>query len=102
MSRLWYTAPASVWEEALPLGNGRLGGMVYGGILNEKIQLNEESVWYGWIHRAREVFDSEEGKALKAKWGIPESYAGIGNCILGYPVEEAPAKPRKDGYVIFG
>ena len=47
MSRLWYTAPASVWEEALPLGNGRLGGMVYGGILNEKIQLNEESVWYG-------------------------------------------------------
>ena len=54
------------------------------------------------IHRAREVFDSEEGKALKAKWGIPESYAGIGNCILGYPVEEAPAKPRKDGYVIFG
>ena len=38
---------------------------------------------------------------MKAEWGIPESYVGIGNCILGYAVEEAPAKPRKEGYVVF-
>ena len=47
MSRLWYTAPAREWEEALPLGNGRLGAMVYGGGEHEQIQVNEESIWYG-------------------------------------------------------
>lgn len=47
MSRLWYEQPASEWEEALPIGNGRLGAMVYGGTDAERIQLNEESMWYG-------------------------------------------------------
>ncbi|NDV82525.1 glycoside hydrolase N-terminal domain-containing protein [Bacteroides sp. 51] len=44
---LWYTAPAKVWEEALPLGNGRLGAMVFGGVADERIQLNENTVWDG-------------------------------------------------------
>ncbi|MCI0498981.1 MAG: glycoside hydrolase family 95 protein [Planctomycetales bacterium] len=44
---LWYQQPAEKWVEALPVGNGRLGAMVYGGIHQEKIQLNEESVWAG-------------------------------------------------------
>jgi alpha-L-fucosidase 2 len=44
---LWYRAPASTWTEALPVGNGRLGGMVFGGVAVERIQLNEESVWAG-------------------------------------------------------
>lgn len=47
MSRLWYRKPAAVWEEALPLGNGRLGAMVFGNIQGERIQVNEETVWYG-------------------------------------------------------
>ena len=47
MSALLYEQPAKEWEEALPLGNGRMGAMVYGGAVNEHIQLNEESVWYG-------------------------------------------------------
>ncbi len=47
-NRLWYRAPAADWNEALPLGNGRLGAMVYGGIGEERLQLNEESVWSGW------------------------------------------------------
>lgn len=47
MRRLWYEAPAIEWEEALPLGNGRMGAMVYGGIAKEQIQVNEESIWYG-------------------------------------------------------
>jgi alpha-L-fucosidase 2 len=42
---LWYDAPASDWNEALPVGNGRLGGMVFGGVYQERIQLNEETVW---------------------------------------------------------
>lgn len=47
MSRLWYERPAAVWEEALPLGNGRLGAMVFGEPVNELIQVNEDSMWYG-------------------------------------------------------
>jgi alpha-L-fucosidase 2 len=46
-SRLWYDTPADDWNKALPVGNGRIGGMVFGQPLNEKIQLNEDSVWSG-------------------------------------------------------
>jgi len=48
--KLWYREPADIttgWEEALPIGNGRLGGMVFGNIYLERIQLNEDSMWYG-------------------------------------------------------
>lgn len=45
--RLWYRQPAGVWEEALPLGNGRMGAMVFGDPVDEHIQVNEDSVWYG-------------------------------------------------------
>lgn len=44
---LWYTAPAAHWTSALPIGNGRLGAMVFGGAADERLQLNEESVWSG-------------------------------------------------------
>jgi len=47
MNRLWYTKPAGDWNEALPIGNGRLGAMVFGEISHERIQMNEDSVWYG-------------------------------------------------------
>lgn len=45
--KLWYDKPAEKWVEALPLGNGRLGTMVFGGVKTERIQLNEESLWTG-------------------------------------------------------
>ncbi|WP_177180964.1 glycosyl hydrolase family 95 catalytic domain-containing protein [Parapedobacter koreensis] len=45
---LWYKQSAKVWEEALPIGNGRLGGMVFGGVADERIQLNESSLWDGY------------------------------------------------------
>ncbi|WP_449603579.1 glycoside hydrolase family 95 protein [Paenibacillus sp. Marseille-Q9583] len=45
--RLWYSQPAGEWNEALPIGNGRLGAMIFGGTAEEKLQLNEDSVWYG-------------------------------------------------------
>src|SRR3569623_2307896 len=44
---LWYTSPASEWTDALPLGNGRLGAMVFGGITREELQLNEVTLWSG-------------------------------------------------------
>lgn len=43
--KLWYRQPAANWNEALPIGNGRLGAMVFGGVENERLQLNEESIW---------------------------------------------------------
>ena len=48
--RLWYRQPAIQWEEALPVGNGRLGAMVFGGIEKERLQFNEGTVWKGEPH----------------------------------------------------
>jgi alpha-L-fucosidase 2 len=45
--KLWYTRAASAWTDALPVGNGRMGAMVFGNVENERIQLNEESLWAG-------------------------------------------------------
>ena len=45
--RLWYEAPAARWIEALPVGNGRLGAMVFGGVVRERLQLNEDTLWAG-------------------------------------------------------
>jgi len=49
---LWYRQPASQWNEALPIGNGRLGAMIFGGIAEERLQLNEDTVWSGWAYDA--------------------------------------------------
>ncbi|WP_336969207.1 glycoside hydrolase family 95 protein [Sphingobium aromaticiconvertens] len=46
-SLLWYGQPARVWEEALPVGNGRLGAMIFGGVKRERLQLNEDTLWSG-------------------------------------------------------
>ena len=47
MSKIWFDKPANIWEEALPLGNGKIGAMVFGGTVRDRISLNEETVWYG-------------------------------------------------------
>lgn len=55
-----------------------------------------------WIHRAKEEFDSEEGKAMLKEWGIEGEYEGVGHCILGYVDGEYPeGKERKAGRVYF-
>ncbi len=48
--KLWYSRPADIWLEALPVGNSHLGAMVYGGTDTEEIQLNEETFWSGSPH----------------------------------------------------
>ena len=50
-TRLWYDTPAKIWEEALPIGNSRLGAMVYGIPEKEELQLNEETIWGGGPYR---------------------------------------------------
>ncbi len=54
-----------------------------------------------WIHRARQMFDSPEGKELLKQWGLPETLQGVGSLALGYPAQEPPAPPaRKPGRVV--
>ena len=73
------------------------GALVMGNLLNAANAVGVDSCW---IHRAKEVFMSTEGKELLKQWGIDEKYVGIGNCILGYGKEPKPeAKPRKDNYI---
>lgn len=55
-----------------------------------------------WIHRERQMFETEEGKQLMKKWGVPENYAGIGALALGYADCELPAPPeRREGRIIY-
>ena len=74
------------------------GALVMGNLLNAAHALGVDSCW---IHRAREEFESPEGKALLQKWGLPEDLEGIGHCILGYRREALQGRPpRKEGYVL--
>ena len=73
-----------------------------GSLVMENLMLAAHSLGLGscWIHRAKEVFDSEEGREILASLGIEGDYEGIGNCIVGY-TQNPPAerKPRKENYV---
>ena len=54
-----------------------------------------------WVHREREMFDSEKGKALLREWGLPETLRGVGAVALGYAAQEpAEAAPRKQNYIV--
>ena len=78
---------------------------VYDGSLvmaNLMLAAHAEGLASCWIHRAKEVFDSEEGKAILKELGIEGEYEGIGNCILGYAAGDYPkAAPRKADWVHF-
>lgn len=73
------------------------GSLVMGNLMNAAHAVGLGSCW---IHRAKEVFETEEGKAMLKEWGIEGNYEGIGNCILGYPVGGQPEpKARKADYI---
>ena len=84
------TTAAMTWKED--------GSLVMGNLLNAA---HAKGLGSCWIHRAKEVFETEEGKAILAGLGIDtEKYVGIGNCILGYVNGDYPeARPRKENYV---
>ena len=73
-----------------------------GSLVMENLMLAAHSLGLGscWIHRAKEVFDSAEGKEILSSLGISGNYEGIGNCIIGYTdTEPAERKPRKENYI---
>ena len=81
------TRPTAVYDGSLVMGNLMLAAHALG-------------IGSCWIHRAKEEFDSEEGKQILASLGISGDYEGIGHCILGYEKQPAPAAaPRKDGRI---
>ncbi|HIJ64323.1 MAG TPA: glycoside hydrolase family 95 protein [Candidatus Hydrogenedentes bacterium] len=102
---LWYRRPAIQWPEALPVGNGRLGAMVFGGVPSERLQLNEETVWDGYERdttnpKARAALPKVrrllfEGKNAEAAAiaerdlvGVPgriKSYQTLGDLLIAMP-----------------
>lgn len=73
------------------------GALIAGNIMNAAFSYGIGSCW---IHRARDVFDSDEGKALLREWGLEGDYIGICQIVLGYPACDIPAAPkRKDNYI---
>ena len=74
------------------------GSLVMGNLMLAAASLGLGSCW---INRAKEEFESEEGKALLKKWGIEGEWIGVGHCTLGYPAgDPQPAAPRKSDYIL--
>ncbi len=75
------------------------GSLVMGNLM---LAAYDQGLGSCWIHRAKEEFESEEGKAILRELGIEGDYEGIGHCVLGYPAQTLPeASPRKDNYVYY-
>ena len=111
-SILWYDRPATYWTEALPLGNGRLGAMVFGGVSSEHLQFNEESLWSGYprdhtnpaaqlyLPKVREaVFAGDYAladKLVKQMQGpYTQSYLPFGDLYLEFDHAAEPQKYRR-------
>lgn len=115
-NKLWYLEPASDWMEALPIGNGKIGAMVFGGVEQEKLQLNEESVWagppipenrvgaYKSIEKARAlIFQGDYAEANKLVQDdvmgpriAPRSYQPLGDLLLNFKLQGAPSNYRRE------
>ena len=97
--KLWYDKPAGQWVEALPVGNGRLGAMVFGGVENERLQLNEGTLWAGG------PYDPSSPEALKAlpearrlifEGKYREAHGLIGGKMMARPLKQMPYEPVGD------
>lgn len=91
MKKLWYRQPAACWNEALPLGNGKIGAMVFGGISGETIQLNEESLWsseYGDRNNPDAVQYRDEIRTLLAQGKMEQAERLTRYSMTGTPRNE--------------
>src|SRR5436309_5449289 len=113
---IWYKQPAQKWVEALPVGNGRLGAMVFGGVTNERLQLNEDTLWAGGPYdpnspealaalpeARRLVFAgkySEADRLVNAKMiARPRGqmpYETVGDLVLTFPEVQSVSEYRRD------
>ncbi len=112
--KLWYDTPARNWNEALPVGNGRLGAMVFGKVDEELIQLNEETLWSGGpvntnpnpgavrnlpaIREAllREDYEAAEKLATKLQGPFTESYEPLGDILIRQNLDGTPENYYRD------
>jgi len=88
---IWFSTPAAKWDEALPVGNGRLGGMVFGSVLEERIQLNEETYWSGGpystvVNGGRKALPEIQRLVFEERF--LEAHNLFGRNLMGYPVEQ--------------
>ena len=88
---MWYTEPASKWEEALPIGNGRLGAMVFGKYKEERIQLNEDTYWSGGpystvVKDGYKVLPEIQNDVFEGRY--LDAHNLFGRNLMGYPVEQ--------------
>ncbi|HKL98672.1 MAG TPA: glycoside hydrolase family 95 protein [Mobilitalea sp.] len=104
MSKLWYDKPAGCWEEALPIGNGRMGAMIFGSVETEHIQLNEDSVWYGG-HIDRNNPDALKNlpkiRELIFNGQIPEAEELMTYALSGIPQSQRPYQSLGDLTISF-
>ncbi len=98
-NRIWYKQEAQKWEEALPIGNGKLGAMVFGGVARERLALNEDSVWYGGP-RDRNNPDAlpnlEEIRRLLREGKLSEAHELSAMALSGVPETQRHYMPLGD------
>ncbi len=101
---LWYRQPAAQWVEALPIGNGRLAAMVFGGVTNERLQLNEDTLWAGG------PYDPANPEALAALPVVRqlitdrkfrEAHALVAEKMMARPLRQMPFQPLGDLLLTF-
>jgi len=98
-SRLWYPRPATHWVEALPLGNGRLGAMVWGGGKHERLQLNEDTLYAGGPYRADSpdaLAALPEVRRLIFAGRYAEAEALADRTMMARPIKQMPYQPLAD------
>jgi alpha-L-fucosidase 2 len=101
---LWYDEPAELWNHALPVGNGRLGGMVFGGVTRERIQLNEETLWSGGpydpvVRGAHEALP--QIRAYLFAGNFERAHDLFGRAMMGVPYEMMKYQPFADLWLDF-
>ncbi len=99
MNQIKFNRPADLWEEAFPIGNGRLGGMVFGRIGEDRLQLNEDSMWYGGFRNrvnpeARKNLDQIRSLIFEGR--IPEAQELMELSLSGVPQSQHPYQTAGD------
>jgi alpha-L-fucosidase 2 len=97
--RLWYRQPAREWTEALPVGNGRLGAMVFGGTTHERLQLNEDTLWNGGPYdpvnpRAKDALPKVRELIFAGRWA--EAQALADKDVMATPLKQMAYQPVGD------